>query len=84
MEKTRWEKRKEDYGFLSRRVGEGGSVARASAAIVSIIRLTQRSWTAVSTLSPWPSEMALMKVNTTAAWAERDDEEKAQSMKKKS
>ena len=34
-------------GFLSRRSGVGGSVARAKAAKVSMIKLTHRSWTAV-------------------------------------
>ena len=36
-------------GGRSRTLSVGGSVARASAAKVSMMRLTQRSWTAVKT-----------------------------------
>jgi hypothetical protein len=46
----------------------GGSVARASAAIVSMMRLTHSSCTAVSTDCPWSSEMALTNVKNTAVW----------------
>lgn len=36
------------YGHLSRIVASGGSVAKARAARVSMIRLTQSIWTAVN------------------------------------
>ena len=38
----------EGCGFLSKIVASGGSVARAKAARVSIMRLTHNIWTAVS------------------------------------
>lgn len=44
----------------------GGSVASASAAKVSIIKFTQRSWTAVRTDSSVEEATAEMKVRRTA------------------
>jgi hypothetical protein len=41
-----------EYGLSRRRVSLGGSVARAKAAQVSMIRLTQSIWTDVNTVSP--------------------------------
>ena len=49
--------------------GVGDSVASASAAMVSMIRFTQRSCTAVRTDWPSVSEMALMKASVTAVCA---------------
>ena len=46
--------------------GVGGSVAKASAAKVSIIRFTQRSWTAVRTECISGFETAETNVNKTA------------------
>lgn len=53
-------------GLRSRILGVGGSVARASAANVSMIRLTQRSWTAVRTDVSVLLATADTKVSTTA------------------
>ncbi len=47
-------------------LGIGGSVARARAAKVSIIRLTHSSWTAVSTEDSLPLDTAETKVRVTA------------------
>ena len=53
-------------GLRFRMLGVGGSVANARAAKVSIIKLTQRSWTAVKTEVSLPLPTAEMKVKTTA------------------
>ena len=53
-------------GFRFSMLGNGGSVARAKAARVSIIKLTHKSWTAVSTEVSLPLETAETKVRTTA------------------
>lgn len=53
-------------GFRFRILRVGGSVARARAAKVSIIRFTQRSWTAVRTDSSEEEATAEMKVRRTA------------------
>lgn len=53
-------------GFRSKRLPEGGSVARASAAKVSIIKLTHKSWTALSTEVPVLETTAVTKVRMTA------------------
>ena len=53
-------------GLRFRILGVGGSVASASAAKVSIIKLTQRSWTAVKTEVSLPLPTAEIKVKTTA------------------
>lgn len=53
-------------GLRLRILRVGGSVARARAAKVSMIRLTQRSWTAVSTDSSSLLATAVMKVRRTA------------------
>jgi hypothetical protein len=47
-------------------LGVGGSVARARAARVSIIKFTQSSWTAVRTEVMWAEETAETKVRRTA------------------
>lgn len=47
-------------------LGEGGSVAKARAAKVSIMRLTHSSWTAVNTEVSVLLETAETKVKTTA------------------
>ena len=47
-------------------LGEGGSVAKARAAKVSMMRLTQSSWTAVNTEVSVPLETAETNVKTTA------------------
>ena len=47
-------------------LGEGGSVARARAAKVSMIRLTHSSWTAVNTEVSVLLETAETNVKTTA------------------
>lgn len=53
-------------GFRFRMLGIGGSVARARAARVSMIRLTHKSCTAVRTEDSLPLETADTKVRTTA------------------
>ena len=53
-------------GGRLRILGVGGSVASASAAKVSMIKLTQSSWTAVRTESSLSLATALMKVSRTA------------------
>jgi len=53
-------------GLRSRMDFEGGSVARARAASVSMIRLTQRSWTALRTDSSLALATDETKVRTTA------------------
>lgn len=53
-------------GFRFKMLRVGGSVAKASAAKVSMIRLTQSSWTAVNTESSLASATAEMKVKKTA------------------
>lgn len=53
-------------GFRFKMLGIGGSVARAKAARVSMIRLTHRSWTAVRTDDSVPLDTADTKVRTTA------------------
>jgi len=65
IEKKKW-KWKEKNGFLFKSSSVGGSVAKAKAAIVSMIKLTHNNCTAVKTLSPLPSVTALMKANVTA------------------
>ena len=57
-----------DFGSGSRlrMLGVGGSVARASAAKVSMMRLTQSSWTAVSTDCWLSLETAEINVRNTA------------------
>ena len=47
-------------------LGEGGSVAKARAAKVSMMRLTQSSWTAVNTEVSVPLETAETNVKITA------------------
>ena len=47
-------------------LGEGGSVAKARAAKVSMMRLTHSSWTAVNTEVSVLLETAETKVKTTA------------------
>ena len=47
-------------------LGEGGSVAKARAAKVSMMRLTHNSWTAVNTEVSVLLETAETKVKTTA------------------
>ena len=47
-------------------LGEGGSVAKARAAKVSMIRLTHSSWTAVNTEVSVLLDTAETKVKTTA------------------
>lgn len=54
-------------GFRSRILSVGGSVANARAPIVSIIKLTQSSWTAVRTDVSVLLATADTKVNMTAA-----------------
>ena len=53
-------------GFRCSKLGAGGSVASASAANVSMIKLTQRSCTAVRTEVSLLDDTADTKVNTTA------------------
>jgi len=53
-------------GFLSRSSGVGGSVAKANAAKVSMIKLTQRSWTAVRADCSELLAIEDTKANTTA------------------
>ena len=53
-------------GARSRMLRDGGSVARANAANVSMIKLTQRSWTAVKTELSVLLATAEMKVRNTA------------------
>ena len=53
-------------GGLSRILRVGGSVARASAASVSMIKLTHKSWTAVRTELSSAAATADTKVSTTA------------------
>ena len=53
-------------GFLSRMLGGGGSVARARAANVSMIRLTHSSWTGVRMDSSFLLAIAETKVRVTA------------------
>ena len=53
-------------GLRSRTARVGGSVAKARAANVSIMRLTQSSWTALRTDSSVALATAETKVNTTA------------------
>lgn len=53
-------------GLRFKMLGIGGSVARARAAKVSIIRLTHNSWTAVSTEDSLPLDTAETKVRVTA------------------
>lgn len=54
------------YGARSRSEGEGLSVARARAAMVSIMRLTHSSWTGLSGDSPSASVSDPTKASTTA------------------
>ena len=53
-------------GLRFRMLGEGGSVAKARAAKVSMMRLTQSSWTAVNTEGSVPLETAETNVKITA------------------
>lgn len=53
-------------GFRSKIAGVGGSVAKARAAKVSMMRLTQRSWTAFRTDSSLSLDTADTNVSTTA------------------
>ena len=53
-------------GFRSKILGVGGSVASANAAMVSIIRLTHSSCTAVKTDCSESLDTAETKVSTTA------------------
>lgn len=53
-------------GGRSRIFSVGGSVASARAAKVSMMRLTQSSWTALRAGSIWSSYMAVTKDRTTA------------------
>lgn len=53
-------------GFRRSRLGVGGSVANASAAKVSIIKLTHSNWTAVRTELSSPLATAETNVITTA------------------
>ena len=53
-------------GFLLSMFGVGGSVARASAAKVSMMRFTHKSCTAVKTDSSFSFATAEMKVSMTA------------------
>lgn len=53
-------------GLRSSMLGVGGSVARASAANVSMIRLTQSNWTAVKTELSVLLDTADTNVRTTA------------------
>lgn len=53
-------------GFRSRMLGVGGSVAKARAAKVSMMRFTHSSWTAVNTEVSVLLATADMKVKTTA------------------
>lgn len=53
-------------GFRFRMLGVGGSVAKARAANVSMMRFTQSNWTAVNTDSSFSFATAEMKVKKTA------------------
>ena len=60
-------------GGRSRMLGVGASVARANAANVSMMRLTQRSWTAVKTefsleLATADTKVSMTAVMLTVTW----------------
>jgi hypothetical protein len=60
-----------EYGCLSSKSSLGGSVARASAAHVSMIRLTQSIWTEVrggSSLATPPKNTMNMATTLTVSW----------------